>query len=76
VRTDLGQITRLLQAELGPGDVVLVKGRDTQRMERIALGLQGHTVRCGLDTCGATTSWRCGNCPVLERGWGNRRVLP
>jgi UDP-N-acetylmuramyl pentapeptide synthase len=76
VKSDLGQIARLLKAELGPGDVVLVKGRGSQRMERITLALQGRTVGCGLDECRVAAKWRCERCPVLEQGWGDKRVLP
>jgi UDP-N-acetylmuramyl pentapeptide synthase len=39
-----------LRGELQPGDVVLLKGRDTQRLDRIAHGLLGQSVRCGVST--------------------------
>jgi UDP-N-acetylmuramoyl-tripeptide--D-alanyl-D-alanine ligase len=52
---------------LRPGDVVLVKGRDNQRLERVSLALTGRTVRCDIKFCKATV--RCEKCPMLERGW-------
>jgi UDP-N-acetylmuramoyl-tripeptide--D-alanyl-D-alanine ligase len=63
----------VLREELGPEDVVLIKGRDTQRLDRITLALMGRTVRCDIDYCNARV--RCGNCPMLERGWNGVRVV-
>jgi UDP-N-acetylmuramoyl-tripeptide--D-alanyl-D-alanine ligase len=56
-----------VREKLGPGDIVLVKGRSTQRLERVSLGLAGRTVRCDINFCQATL--RCATCPMLERGW-------
>jgi UDP-N-acetylmuramoyl-tripeptide--D-alanyl-D-alanine ligase len=53
---------------LGPGDVVLVKGRNKQRLTRVALLLQGRTVGCTLEVCDLR-GMRCEICPKLERGW-------
>ena len=50
------------------GDVVLLKGRDTQKLERIALGLRGSTVRCGVKYCDKRGQ-KCLDCVLLERGW-------
>jgi UDP-N-acetylmuramoyl-tripeptide--D-alanyl-D-alanine ligase len=61
--------THELSRDLGPGDVVLIKGRDTQRLDRIALALQGRTVRCAITFCRAPV--RCANCPMLEREWNS-----
>jgi UDP-N-acetylmuramyl pentapeptide synthase len=61
-----------------PGDVVLIKGRDTQRLERIGLALSGRELRCDLPTCNATVPGpgvRCDGCPMFERGWEGRRVV-
>jgi UDP-N-acetylmuramoyl-tripeptide--D-alanyl-D-alanine ligase len=58
----------LLRRELKEGDVVLVKGTSSQRLERVILALQGRTVRCPLKTCHVNTAVRCAECPVLERG--------
>lgn len=54
---------RLLKKELRPGDVVLIKGRDTQKLERIALALAGRTVECRVRMC--RLSVRCERCPRL-----------
>ncbi len=51
--------------DLGPADVVLVKGRDTQRLDRVALALQGRTIRCDIDFCNIGST-RCETCPMLE----------
>jgi len=69
-------VTAALEAireDLQPGDVVLVKGRDTQRLDRVALGLMGRHVACTIDVCDVKTG--CASCPMLERGWGDRRAL-
>jgi UDP-N-acetylmuramyl pentapeptide synthase len=63
-----------LRALLEPGDVVLLKGRDTQHLERIWLALEGRTVGCRLVHCDSRI--RCDRCPMLERGWGDRRISP
>jgi UDP-N-acetylmuramoyl-tripeptide--D-alanyl-D-alanine ligase len=57
-----------LREDLRPGDVVLVKGRNTQRLERVVLALQDRLVRCEIPFCRAT-HMRCERCPMLERGW-------
>lgn len=61
-----------LQNDLGPGDVVLIKGRDTQHLARVALGLMGRQVGCELTACDVKI--RCDYCPMLEKGWGTRSV--
>jgi UDP-N-acetylmuramoyl-tripeptide--D-alanyl-D-alanine ligase len=76
VGSDVRKAASLLEAELEPGDVVLVKGRDTQRMERITLALQGRTIGCTLAACQVNAVHSCADCPVLERGWGGHRVVP
>jgi UDP-N-acetylmuramoyl-tripeptide--D-alanyl-D-alanine ligase len=62
----------LLREEIRPGDVVLIKGRSTQRLDRVALSLMGRTVRCGISYCNVKV--RCENCPMLERGWSGQKV--
>jgi UDP-N-acetylmuramoyl-tripeptide--D-alanyl-D-alanine ligase len=64
---------KLLSEELKPGDVVLIKGRGTQRLGRVVLSLMGRTVRCDIDFCKAEV--RCERCPMLERGWDGVRVV-
>jgi len=68
----------LVRARVRPGDVVLVKGPDTQRLDRVSLGLLGQTVRCGLEVCSLKVV-RCADCPVLAHAdpvahppWGRR----
>jgi UDP-N-acetylmuramyl pentapeptide synthase len=58
----------LLAAAIEPGDVVLVKGRDTQKLDRVRLILSGRDVRCDIAFCNVRTV-QCGSCPMLERGW-------
>jgi hypothetical protein len=69
---DLRRAVDLIAADLGPGDVVLIKGRDHQRLERAAFLLQGRAVRCELTECRLNLVRRCGRCVMLERGWGTQ----
>ena len=64
---DVDRAIKLLRSELRSGDVVLIKGRGTEHLERIALGLLGRAVRCTLPLC-AVPEMRCGRCPQLEVG--------
>jgi len=64
----------LLRKELRPGDVVLIKGRDTQCLSRITLALTGRKVRCDIDFCD-TRAVYCETCPILERGYEGQRVF-
>lgn len=64
----------VLQGDLRPGDVMLIKGRDTQRLDRVALALKGRRVRCDISFCNAMPT-RCKHCPMLERGWNGLRVV-
>lgn len=61
------EVVEALRSDLGPGDVVLIKGSSVQRLDRIALALMGRTVRCDISYCNVRL--RCGQCPMLERGW-------
>ncbi len=51
-----------LKETLREGDVVLVKGRDTQRLDRISLSLLGRDVQCSLTECPLPD---CDRCPLL-----------
>jgi UDP-N-acetylmuramoyl-tripeptide--D-alanyl-D-alanine ligase len=73
-RRDVFQATEDLRDLLRAGDLVLLKGRDTQRLERIACGLQGRDVACRIDFC-PTRLTSCEDCPMLERGWRGRPVV-
>lgn len=59
---------------LEPGDVLLVKGRDTQKLDRIRLILQGRSVGCELVFCNIRST-DCERCPMLESGWGSWRAV-
>jgi len=62
-----------LRQDLGLGDVILIKGRDTQRLDRITLSLTGRTINCNVTFCN-TKAARCGHCPMLERGWKGKTL--
>ena len=67
-RHDVRAAWEAVRADLQPGDVVLVKGRDTERLDRVGLALQGRDVRCVIDFCDLR-GIRCEDCPKLETGW-------
>jgi len=75
-RTDSNLFTaaRVLEAELADGDVVLVKGGATQRLERIDLLLRGRPVRCRLARCRGR-GLCCDTCDARTRGWNGSLVL-
>jgi UDP-N-acetylmuramoyl-tripeptide--D-alanyl-D-alanine ligase len=64
----LRRAVELLRQELGPGDVVLIKGRTRQHLERVAIALAGRPVRCERVTCDLPLG--CERCPFLARGSG------
>ena len=68
------EATDLLRQNMREGDLVLIKGRDTQRLERITCNLQNRSVRCDIDFC-PTRITSCEDCPMLEIGWHGRRVV-
>ena len=62
-----------MRSELQAGDIVLVKGCCTQRLERISPALQGHPIRCDIEFRNLR-GLRCDTCPTLATGWtGNSR---
>jgi len=63
-----------LQRILQPGDVLLLKGRRPQKLDRVRMILQGRPVRCDIPFCDIR-SMECEHCPMLERGWGTHRVI-
>jgi UDP-N-acetylmuramyl pentapeptide synthase len=69
-----GRAVEALQQELASGDVVLIKGRQTQRLERAALALAGRRVGCDIPVCNERVL-TCDRCPMLERGWAGLRVV-
>ncbi len=68
------QAAAVLTGLLEPGDVVLIKGRDTQMLDRVRLILDGHPVGCEIAFCSLRRS-DCESCPMVERGWGKHRVI-
>ena len=67
---DIFKVCEELQGDLGPGDVLLIKGGQSLHLDRITFLLEGRTVRCRLKTC-TTKVASCYHCPMLERGWGH-----
>jgi UDP-N-acetylmuramyl pentapeptide synthase len=64
VAEDVAAATALLRPELADGDVVLVKGRWMQRLDRITLALSGREVNCRRLQCGLKLL-ACARCPLL-----------
>jgi UDP-N-acetylmuramoyl-tripeptide--D-alanyl-D-alanine ligase len=63
------QVRQLISAARSAADtaedvVVLAKGSRFMHMERVFIGLSGHTVNCGLSVC--TLYINCRDCPKLE----------
>ncbi len=61
---DWRQAAEALRAELTPGTAILVKGRQRQKLGRVAILLRGGAVRCSLRVCPAR-GLRCELCPRL-----------
>jgi UDP-N-acetylmuramoyl-tripeptide--D-alanyl-D-alanine ligase len=72
--TDLARVIDLLRNALGQGDVVLIKGRPRQKLERIAMALNGRKVGCTTGLCPAQGA-HCPICPMLEKGWAGYRPV-
>lgn len=47
------------------GDLVLIKGRSTQKLARIAFALKGDSVRCSREIC--RHKFRCKDCDLLHK---------
>ena len=62
--TTVHEAVSFLRSSLGPEDVVLVKGRETQRLTRIILALAGRDVRCRVEQCRLHLTF-CDECPLL-----------
>jgi UDP-N-acetylmuramoyl-tripeptide--D-alanyl-D-alanine ligase len=67
----VSRAVEILREELQPGDVLLVKGRQEQHLERIGLALSGRRVGCDIERC-RLNGRDCSECPMLERGWNGR----
>ncbi len=61
---DWRNAAEMVGREIRPGDVVLVKGRDRQRLMRLSLALSGRKVRCVLADCTRPVPG-CHACPRL-----------
>jgi UDP-N-acetylmuramyl pentapeptide synthase len=76
--TDAGRTVRDASLALGrllqPGDVLLIKGRGPEKLDRVRLILEGREVRCDIRYCSFRTV-ECEDCAMLERGWGRDRVI-
>jgi len=57
-----------------PGDVLLIKGRGPEKLDRVRLILEGRRVGCDIRYCSLRTQ-ECEKCPMLERGWEGHRVI-
>jgi len=65
--TDVALVIRTLTSMLRDGDVVLIKGRASEKLDRVALALMGRNILCTIGFCDAEL--RCANCKMLEKGW-------
>ena len=63
-----------LSAVLHPGDVLLIKGRGPEKLDRVRLILEGREVGCAIRYCSFRTL-ECEDCAMLEQGWGRHRVI-
>jgi len=68
------QAAAVLRTLLGPGDVVLIKGRRGQMLDRVRLLLQGERVGCAVTYCDLR-GLPCVACPMRAAGWGTRRMV-
>jgi UDP-N-acetylmuramyl pentapeptide synthase len=73
-RDELSALIERLKEETGPDDVILIKGRLSQRLGRVALALQGVPVKCTIGHCDIRST-QCSGCPMLKIGWEGRRFL-
>jgi len=71
-RHDMDRVVNELNEIAGQNDVILIKGYYLH-LERLALRLLGRKVACDIPTC--ESAKLCRQCPMLERGWGNARVV-
>lgn len=60
----LTETVETLKRELHAGDLLLIKGRSTQRLRRVVLALMGLDVSCQVTYCGVK-SVSCDVCPLL-----------
>ncbi len=58
------EVAQALESVLQDGDLVLIKGRSVQHLERVALLLQGGRVTCAASACPRRHD--CASCPLLR----------
>ncbi len=75
VGDQLPNVLKLLPQDLGEGDCILIKGRSSQKLERITFMLQGQRVKCLATQCQSELR-RCEGCRMLQIGWEGRRLPP
>ncbi len=61
------QVVMILQGLIQSGDVILIKGRSNQKLERVTFSLMGQNVSCDIGFCSAKIN--CDYCPMLKKGW-------
>jgi UDP-N-acetylmuramoyl-tripeptide--D-alanyl-D-alanine ligase len=72
VGTNISLAIETLAPMLCDGDVVLIKGRVSEKLDRVALALMGRKVECTIGFCDAEL--RCSNCKMLETGWARHSL--
>lgn len=78
IKNDVYQAIELILGMIRPGDVILVKGRGTQRLQRIVLALRQMRVSCPVKICSVKVH-TCDECPMLDKeqaDFQNRFILP
>lgn len=78
VKNDVYEVIAHLRGMILPGDVILVKGRNTQRLQRVVLALRQQKVTCPVKVCNVKVH-SCDECPMLDKkstDFQNRFILP
>jgi len=75
IKSDPISIRPLLPDDLGPGDVILVKGRSENRFSRLSLLLMGKQVECRLEKCRFTLAVDCQGCELLGQRYQSHPLL-
>jgi len=65
IRPDFKAVVSMLKPKLREGDVVLIKGKSTQRLRRVVLSLLGRQVSCVVPYCKVKVR-SCDVCPLLD----------
>lgn len=66
VRSDMAEGIDIIKNSIREGDLVLIKGRNTQKFRRITLALKGCDVRCTATYCNVKAPV-CDECPLLSQ---------